>query len=282
MLGLLSAKCKIKKKLYCFLLALAFCDWSGVHKTRREMIKTYTFPKASTNNFNALEQIVAREMQLMIAYMGQKNVTITDLALRTCANIFTSHLCSTTFDLNDKDFIKWVNNCHEVFYELNTGYAVDFLPFLKPFYKNYFTKVQEIGLEVKDFVTNQIIKNRYVNLVENADVNDYLDNLLKTVKFGNNPDFTWNTAFYALDGILGGHSAIANLIIKIFAFIAKEPKVQKNIQEEIDQVVGSRQLKISDQKNMPYLHATVIEAIRLIVSPILPRVASRNTFIKSE
>lgn len=253
-----------------------------IHKSRRDMIKAYSFPKNFTNKFSNLEEIVANSMQTMNASIGQTDVSITHLALRACGNIFTTYLCSTSFDVNDKHFNKWIQNCHDVFYEINTGYAVDFLPFLKPFYKNYFNKLDKIAHEIKDFLLQKIVKNRFEDINENSVINDYLDNLIKTVKFERNPEYTWDVAFYALEGILGGHSAIPNLAVKIFAFLSKEPKVQENIQKEIDEVVGNRQLKISDQANLPYSHATVIEAIRLIVSPILPRVASRNTFIKSK
>lgn len=85
----------------------------------------------------------------------------------------------------------------------------------------------------------------------------------------------------------GGHSAVGNLVCKILGYLVREPNVQKKIQEEIDHVTrqpdgSNRPVTISDRTTMPYTEAVVLEAIRLIASPIVPRVANQDSSVAGE
>lgn len=73
----------------------------------------------------------------------------------------------------------------------------------------------------------------------------------------------------------GGHSAVGNFLTKLFAFLVAEPEVQRRIQEEIDAQVGVDPVTISHR--LVYTHAVIYEAIRLISSPIVPRVANQTS-----
>ncbi|XP_044260126.1 cytochrome P450 307a1-like [Tribolium madens] len=259
--------------------SLAFCNWSLTQKTRRDMLKAYTFPRAFTNRFYTLEELINSGTKSVISALSTNTSPTKSIISRNCANIFTRHFCSKNFNVDEKSFIEMVDNYDEIFYEVNQGYAADFLPFLLPFHEKNLKRVNGITHKIRDFVLEQIIESRFDNFDPQSEPDDYVESLIKYVKSGESPDLSWDSALFALEDIIGGHSAVANFLVKLFAFLAKEPQVQRNIHKEIDRVLGTKEVAISHRTLLPYTEATIFEAIRLIASPIVPRVANRDSSI---
>ncbi|KAK9884320.1 hypothetical protein WA026_005270 [Henosepilachna vigintioctopunctata] len=260
--------------------SLAFCDWSDVQKTRREMLIMYTFPRAATNKFHNLETIIQNNVQSMVSKICENNVVgIKPMIIQHCGNIFTTHFCSRQFQNTDKEFVDMVNNFDEIFYEVNQGYAADFLPFLMPLHKRNLKRMANMTANIKKFVLERIIGDRFENFDAADEPSDYVESLIQHVK--KVKSFDWEMALFALEDIIGGHSAVANFLVKLFAFLLKEPTVQQRIQNEIDNAVGieGRAIGISDRNKLPYTEATIFEAIRLIASPIVPRVSNQDSSI---
>ncbi|XP_071371687.1 cytochrome P450 2K1-like [Centroberyx affinis] len=61
-------------------------------------------------------------------------------------------------------------------------------------------------------------------------------------------------------------------------FMAKYPQVQDQVQEELSRVIGSRQVRVEDRKNLPYTDAVIHETQRLanIVPISIPHITSRD------
>lgn len=249
------------------------------------MLRAYTFPRAFTHRFNSLDAIISKHSSALIRKITENPLEIKPLILQACANIFTNHFCSKNFTANDDEFVKMITNFDEVFYEVNQGYAADFLPFLMPFHKNNLQRMNHLTEEIRTFILNRIIENRFNNY-DNEEPEDYVDSLIQYVKSKEKPDMSWDTALFALEDIIGGHSAVGNFLVKVLGYLVKEPEVQKQIQEEIDNItwVGNshRNVTIFDKNSMPYTESVIFEAIRLIASPIVPRVANQDCTISGK
>lgn len=245
------------------------------------MLKAHTFPRAFTNKFNNLEVIITENIAILlqeVAAKSNKEFEIKPIILRVCANIFTNHFCSTNFQLNDCDFQEMIRNFDEVFYEVNQGYAADFLPFLMPLHKNNLKRMNKLTEDIRDFILRRIINDRYEKYGNN-EPEDYVDNLIQYVKNKYEPEIDWDTALFALEDIIGGHSAVGNFLVKILGYLVNEPEVQRRMQMEIDTVTRQRNVNIFDKNSMPYSESVIFEAIRLIASPIVPRVANQDCVI---
>ncbi|XP_020502845.1 cytochrome P450 2K1-like [Labrus bergylta] len=85
------------------------------------------------------------------------------------------------------------------------------------------------------------------------------DNLLETVLnlFAAGTDTTSATVRYGL------------------LLMAKYPKIQDQVQEEMNRVVGSRQIRVEDRKNLPYTDAVIHEIQR--ITNVLPTTVHRTT-----
>ncbi|CAG9815163.1 unnamed protein product [Phaedon cochleariae] len=261
--------------------SLAFCDWSDIQKARRDMLKTHTFPRAFTNKYTTLEYLISSRTEAMIAQIEPNQTTeLKPLILAHCANVFLSHFCTRSFESNDKGFIEMIENFDEIFYEVNQGHAADFLPFLMPLHKKNLQRMSKLTHEIRDFVEKEVIGDRFESFDVESEPEDYVDSLIQHVKCGKSPDLSWDSAMFALEDIIGGHTAVGNFLMKLFGFLVSEPEVQRKIQEEIDEAVeNGRLVTIGDRNSMPYTEAVIFEAVRLIASPIVPRVANQDSSI---
>ncbi|KAL1502076.1 hypothetical protein ABEB36_007275 [Hypothenemus hampei] len=256
--------------------SLAFCDWSKTQKIRRDMLKAYTFPRAFTNNYHSLDELITNCTQEMLQEFGENPLDLKPIFLRCCARIFLLHFCSRNFHM-EADFLRMINNFDEVFFEVNQGYAADFLPFLMPLHKKKMQKLNEVTSEIRQFINDRVIGDKFQVYNPDLEHGDYLESLIGHVK---KESIDWETALFALEDIIGGHSAVGNFLTKLFGYLVNEPEVQKKIQDEIDLTIGKeRPISIYDRNQLVYIEATVFEAIRMISSPIVPRVANQTSSI---
>ncbi|XP_038556820.1 cytochrome P450 2K1-like isoform X1 [Micropterus salmoides] len=75
-----------------------------------------------------------------------------------------------------------------------------------------------------------------------------------------------------------GTDTTANTLQWCLVFMAKYPYIQDQVQEELTRVVGSRQVRVEDRKNLPYTDAVIHESQRLanIVPMAVPHKISRD------
>lgn len=259
---------------------MAFCDWSSMQKMRRDMLVPHTFPRNFSNKHSQLNTIISEHLTDMLnEFKTKETLDIKNPIIDTCANIFLKYFTSTTFDRSNTDFRRLVSCFDEIFYEVNQGYAADFLPFLQPLHRSNMKKMTQWSEEIRETVVKHIVGDRKDAWQEGTEAEDYLDCLIENVNSTNGEEkLEWDTALFALEDIIGGHSAVGNFLIKVFGYVATRPEVQKNIQAEIDALKTSS-VSLSDKVNLPYTEATIVEAVRMIASPIVPHVANQDSTV---
>lgn len=235
--------------------------------------------------FNTLDDITINHFENFVgeveSQMTQSNsVSIKPLIVEMCANIFLQYFTSTQFEKSDEKFQTLINNFDKIFWEVNQGYAADFLPFLMPLHNKNLKQMEKWTHEIRE-VIESFVNDRFDNWTGEEEPQDYIDSLIQHVKSDAEPKFDWDTALFALEDIVGGHSAVANFVVKLLGYIVKNPEVQKRIQMEIDGVVASNKTPVSlaHRGEMQYTQAVILEAIRLIASPIVPHVSNQDSTI---
>ncbi len=86
-----------------------------------------------------------------------------------------------------------VKNFDKIFWEVNQGYAADFLPFLLPFHTNRMKQLEKWSHEIRTFILENIINERYVTWNIGNEPNDYIESLIDHVKQKLQPRIEWET-----------------------------------------------------------------------------------------
>lgn len=257
-----------------------------MQKKRRDMLVQHSFPRNYSIRFQQLNEIIGNQTETMTSEIqatinAGKLIEIKPVLLRTCANIFTQYFCSRSFSIDDAGFQAMINNFDKIFYEVNQGYLADFIPILLPmFHSKNLKQMEKWSHEIRNFILDNIIENRKETWNGGDEQTDYVDSLVDHVTQNLEPKMEWETALFALEDIIGGHSAVGNFLVKVFGYVAQHSDVQKLIQQEIDGILSEKcSIELSDRKNMPYTEAVIMEALRLIASPIVPHVANQDSTI---
>ncbi|XP_058127156.1 cytochrome P450 307a1 [Anopheles ziemanni] len=264
--------------------SLALCDWSALQQKRRNLARKHCSPSDASSYYQKMSDVGVMEMHRFMDQLDEvvspgSDFKVKPLIMQACANMFSQYMCSVRFDYNDQGFVDMVRNFDEIFWEINQGYAVDFLPWLAPFYHKHMSKLTRWSAEIRDFILERIVNEREQTLGDEDTERDFTDALLKSLR--EDPSVTRDTIMYMLEDFLGGHSAIGNLVMLALGYIAKNPAVGQHIQSEIDRITerGQRNVTLYDTESMPYTVATIFEVLRYSSSPIVPHVATEDTCI---
>ncbi|XP_033149029.1 cytochrome P450 307a1-like [Drosophila busckii] len=264
--------------------SLALCDWSLLQQKRRNLARRHCSPRVTSSYFSKMSQIGSNEIDVLMDKLKDdvapgKPFDIKSTILKACANMFSQYMCSTRFDYDDLEFQQVVQFFDEIFWEINQGYPLDFLPWLSPFYKNHTKKICHWSTTIRAFILKRVINKRELNIDIDEPDNDFTDALLKSLIEDKN--VSRNTIIFMLEDFIGGHSAVGNLVMLALSYIAKDPMIGLRIQHEVDFTSnnGKRRITLHDMEEMPYTMATIYEVLRYSSSPIVPHVATEDTKI---
>ncbi|XP_044036826.1 cytochrome P450 2K1-like isoform X2 [Siniperca chuatsi] len=199
------------------------------------------------------------------------------------SNIISAIMFGKRFEYKDAVFQAMVEKDHKSI--VLTGSApiliYNMFPWLGPFLKSWrdlMKNVEENKVETKSIIADlketlnpdmcrcfvDAFLTRKLNLEESEikDSHYHDDNLVYSVinLFAAGTDTTGNTLQWCL------------------LFMAKYPRIQGQVQEELSRVVGSRQVRVDDRKSLPYTDAVLHETQRLanIVPMAIPHKTSRD------
>ncbi|XP_055596993.1 cytochrome P450 307a1-like [Uranotaenia lowii] len=263
--------------------SLAFCNWSEMQRVRREMLIPHSFPRNFSDRFTQLNHYVMNEIQQVLGEAPlNPTIEIKPLLVSISANVFLQYFASFRFEYDDAQFQSFMKKFDLIFYEVNQGYAADFLPFLMPLHQRNLKRMNHMAEDIRNTLLKNIINDRCEKWAPGNAENDYLDCLINYVNSTNSPKMEWETALFAFEDIIGGHCAVANFLTKTFGYIIQNEEVQQKIQAEVERTLertGKHCVELSDRGQMPYTDAVIMESLRLISSPIVPHVASQDSEI---
>lgn len=193
------------------------------------------------------------------------------------ANVICSIVFGERFDYEDEAFLNIGNLVHESFRLLGSPMvqvynAYPFLRFLPGSHKEICTHFKKLKTCLED-----IIKAKHQELDEN-DIRSFIDTyFMKQQEESGNPDTYFhekNLLITTSDLFIAGMGTAATTIRWAMFIMMKYPDIQRKVQEEIDQVIGSeRSPRMEDRKHMPYTDAVIHEVQRFAnIAPLgIPR-----------
>ena len=91
---------------------------------------------------------------------GKARVDMKDLLTKACSNIFNTYFCAV--DRHSYDSVShnhYIEAFDKVFWEVNNGRAVDFLPWLMPAMWKPLKDIKTWTHQVRDFVIKELVEN---------------------------------------------------------------------------------------------------------------------------
>lgn len=124
--------------------------------------------------------------------------------------------------------------------------------------------------------------------------------------------YPWDVSVYEVMDLIGGHSAVGNLLMRLLGWVSLHPEAQERIRmeglaalaedtdgegvaedtdggvaEDMDKGArskdkretrrGEKMVRLHHRSKMPFTDAAILETLRLASSPIVPHVANRST-----
>ncbi|XP_075717051.1 cytochrome P450 2C5-like [Rhinoderma darwinii] len=224
-------------------------------------------------------------VQIFKSYGGKpvENTTIINTAV---ANVIVSILLGYRYDYGDPTILKLMNLVNENFKLLGSPmimlyntypYIVRWLP---GGHRTVFKNNEEL---------NNFIRETFTRQKSQLDVNhqgNFIDAFL-IKQLENNPD---SELYFHNDNLM---TLVSNLFVAGmettsttlrwgFLLMMKYPEIQKNVQKEIEQVIGLRQPQIEHRKQMPYTDAVIHEIQRFgnIIPAIVPHATTQDMMFR--
>lgn len=136
-------------------------------------------------------QLLWRHVEIFLLNILRRAVLIAMIkAIKLCSGI--SIKFSGKFKIKSLNFHIELN-CLLFNREVNQGSAADFLPFLLPFQYKNMKKMEQWSHEIRQFILNNIITDRYSTWNIGNEPNDYIESLIDHVKQKLEPRIEWNT-----------------------------------------------------------------------------------------
>lgn len=271
--------------------SLALCKWGDVHLVRRKFCKRGVVPSKFSERHQLLESIIYMHTNNLMSRLNDRSalqledieLNKTDLLFLT-GDIFMKFLCNEKFSHDDKAYQKFNWGCDYIFNDINNCQVVDFLPYLAHIgvQRSYLRELTDVTNYCRYFIDDNIydprVKHHEQRLAENKEPaqldDDYLDKIIVE-------QLTRQTIMTAADykvgfsDLLAGHSAVANILMKLLGHLALEPEAQDLLHEE---AVSKRKSELG-RTSLPVAEAALLEALRFASSPIVPHVAREDTSI---
>lgn len=147
----------------CICIALAFCDWSRVQKTRRSLARRYCSTGIYADRITAAiersENQFSNMLQLTLENEGSAAKHLKLNIQKACASAFLDFFCSEIVEdwNNDEGFIQTIQKFDEIFWEINQSHPTDVLPGLAPLFRSHLQNLAGMGKSIRSFVLRRII-----------------------------------------------------------------------------------------------------------------------------
>ncbi|KAG1687731.1 Cytochrome P450 2C1 [Nymphon striatum] len=240
-----------------------------------------------------LEEQIQDEMKRLCIEIENANgvpIDMKSLLLRCTCNMMFSLAFNKTFEYEDPKFLERIEKLDQNINSTGNLQIIMFFPWLVPFFTG---KIQRMKNNVEDIVllqSEEIIKEHQKDF-DPENPRDFLDLYLiemsKEVTEENKDalkTFNIEQLQYVIGDLFAAGTETSSTTIRwALLFMIHHPKIQQQVQAEIDEVIGKERLpKMEDKRLLPYTTATLqeIERLACVVPGALPRTNAKPAEFK--
>lgn len=258
-------------------LGIVFTDGLFWEEQRNFSVKALKL--LGLGKLSMVEHIEREAKELVIALQkGEKNVVVvqgedTNLFDISVMNVMWTIMRGKRFELHDECLVNLMEMVHKNFKIIDmSGGLLSQLPwirFVAPTLSGYRTTVETMK------PLWQFLDENIQQIFSNYDVHDEPSNFIESYcrEMHNQPNVSTfsreQLLALCIDFFQAGSETTSNTLTFGLLYMLHYPHVMKQIQKELDEVVGSRFPALSDRKNLKYVQATLAEIQRMAsVAPV--------------
>ncbi|RWS26441.1 cytochrome P450-like protein 20 [Leptotrombidium deliense] len=228
--------------------------------------------KQIMQNNNAIEHkinIQVKEFLNSLETFERKSCRIRPFIACAVSNVIGSLLISLTLkNEEDENFRKLLELIDEGFKHVTVAMPVNFIPILRyiPIVNSAVQKIKQNREQTGEYFKNLVENHR--KTLDPSNLRDICDAyLVQQEKVQNNGKKSYFSEEQLIqimnDMFSAGMETVTSTLEWAILFLMLNPEAQKNIQKEIDNIVGNDRLPtLADMANMPYTEATIYEVLR--------------------
>ncbi|XP_076348012.1 cytochrome P450 18a1-like [Tachypleus tridentatus] len=219
----------------------------------------------------ALENKVKEQVMEFLSgiyYLDGAPCSLRPAIARAVSNVVGSLLMSVTYSKEDPRFTRLLELIDEGFRLLTLAVPVNFIPMLRyiPGGSYAYHKIKENRQESAAYFKE--VAEEHKRTLDHSKIRDFVDAYL--VQLQESQDENKESFFSEMqllqvmgDIFSAGLETVTSTLEWAILFLVRNPEVQKRVQRELDAVVGRHRLpKLSDQTDLPYTEATILEVLR--------------------
>ncbi|XP_073497635.1 cytochrome P450 2G1-like [Phyllobates terribilis] len=224
----------------------------------------------------SLEEPIQIEAEHLLNYFRSSNKQpINPSTILSCvsSNIIASVLMGKCFEYTDERWMKILKDMRESFEIISSvwGQTYDMFPKLMEYFPGPHKKMFELMKDLREVVKENI--KIHEDTLDPCCPRDYIDCFLIRMRQENKDSDTCfdkiNLLSTVFDMFLGGAETTSVTLHFGILYFIKYPEIQEKLQEEIDRViVKSREPRVEDRSQMPYMNAVIHEIQR--IGDVLP------------
>ncbi|KAK4283431.1 hypothetical protein QN277_000381 [Acacia crassicarpa] len=257
---------------------VAFTEYGSYWRNMRKLCGQHLFSASKFELFSSLRKEEVRTMVKSLeraATMGEA-VDLSDKV----QGLLEDMVCKMIFGRTTDDQVDVKGLITEAFKLGGAFNLADFVPCLAPFDLQGLTRRIKETSKALDQVLEKIIKEHEQAYNKDGKQEDFIDMLLSLLKAHQDTvgeqDYRIgrdNIKAVALEIVFAAYDTVSLTIEWTFSELLKNPNVMKNLQDEIQKVVGmDRMVAETDLVNLNYLNMVTKESLRLYPpGPFIPR-----------
>lgn len=229
---------------------------------------------------------VRQDFQVMVdAANGRAIVPMQTVFSVYILNTLWLMMAGIRYSRENKDLKRLQSLLHELFASIDMMGALfshfPFMRFIAPNFSGY-KQFVEIHEHMHKFIGEEV-ENHKKTFNINDEPRDLMEVYLKILESNQSkPDSFSQEQLLAvcLDMFIAGSETTTKTLGFAFLHLVRQPETQRNVQMEIDKVIGRDRLPtLEDRVNMPYCEAVVMEALRMFMANTfgIPHRALRDT-----
>ncbi|KAL9969643.1 hypothetical protein ACROYT_G021880 [Oculina patagonica] len=239
-----------------------------------------------------IESRVSTQAKKLVQFMEQqdgKPFDPADCLQHTVADVICGVTFGEGYDTTNPDLNKLLKLHVDAVADAETAQLVamlDFFPFAKYLPIKAYDRFVKPILEIFDII-RKFLKEREKSFDPDKPVQDLISGLLHARHEAVSGSDEVQAAFLSDDYLVNtiedmfgaGYETTSTTMKWAITFLVNYPKYQEDIQSQLDEVVGERSPCLDDRPNLPLIHATIIETLRVgnVVPLALPHFTLTDT-----